>query len=81
MQGVTRHSQIAYDTGVPGVPSNNGFGAGSNPFAGGDTLGTDQAMINKAIEDSLKSQQHMPSADYDEEAELRRILEASKNDV
>ena len=77
MQGVTRHSQIAYDAGVPGVPS----GVGSNPFAGGDTLGTDQAMINKAIEDSLKSQQHMPSADYDEEAELRRILEASKNDV
>ena len=46
-----------------------------------DSMGTEQAMLNKVIEDSLKSQQHVPSANYDEEAELARILEASKNDM
>ena len=38
-------------------------------------------MLNQVIEESLKNQSHIPSADYDEEAELMRILEASKNDI
>ena len=41
-----------------GAGFGNDFGAGSNPFmaAGmGDAMGTEAAMINKVIEDSLKS--------------------------
>ena len=46
----------------------------------GDTMGTEQAMLNKVIEESLKQQQNQPGADYDEEAELARILAASQHD-
>ena len=46
----------------------------------GDTMSTEQAMLNKVIEDSLKQQQNQPGPNYDEEAEFARILEASKAD-
>lgn len=58
-----------------------GYGGHPGPDAFGATLGTEQQMLNQVIEESLRSQQHVRSADYDEEAELERILEASKNDV
>ena len=38
----------------------------------------DQANIAKAIEESLRSAKHQPPANYNEEAELARILEMSK---
>ena len=38
----------------------------------------DQAQIAKAIEESLRSAKHQTPANYNEEAELARILEMSK---
>jgi hypothetical protein len=39
----------------------------------------DQAAIARAVEESLKNSQNQAPADYDEDAELARILEMSKN--
>jgi ribosomal protein S12 methylthiotransferase accessory factor YcaO len=39
----------------------------------------DQAAIARAVEESLQNSQNQPSGNYDEEAELARILEMSKN--
>ena len=66
MQGVPvpgmdrTHSQIPYDQVVPEQnrrPAGHmGMGMGMDNFGGGpgDSLGTEQAMISKVIEDSLK---------------------------
>lgn len=61
MQGVTmdrNHSQLEYDASVPQQPGRPmGGAAGANPFGAvgmGETMGTEQAMLNKVIEDSLK---------------------------
>ena len=45
----------------------------------GNVLDDDEQMIAQAIEQSLKNNVNFSSADYDEEAELNRILEMSKN--
>ena len=50
--------------------------AQSNP-AGVDE---DQAAIARAIEESLAAGANVPSADFNDEQELQRILELSKND-
>ena len=41
-------------------------------------MDNDQAMIAKAIEESFRSAQHLTPANYNEEEELARILEMSK---
>ena len=53
------HSDIPFDAEVPagaprGMPAAaHGFGGGGAGL--GDTMSTEQAMLNKVIEDSLKS--------------------------
>lgn len=39
----------------------------------------DQAAIARAVEESMRQAQNQPANDYDEDAELARILEMSKN--
>lgn len=48
---------------------------------GGDgmDIDEDQAAIARAIEESIQNSQNQLSGSYDEEAELARILEMSKN--
>ena len=51
-----------------------------NPVAHeGMEIDEDQAAIARAVEESLQNSQNQPSGNYDEEAELARILEMSKN--
>ena len=40
----------------------------------------EHAAIARAIEESLASSHHQPSANYNDDQELQRILELSKND-
>jgi hypothetical protein len=52
------HSEIEYDTAVPQQPGRRPRAPEQNPFMAHGlegTMGTEQAMINKVIEDSLKS--------------------------
>ena len=46
----------------------------------GGHVDDDQAQIAKAIEESLRNAQNQPSTNYNEEEELQRILEMSKNE-
>lgn len=67
------HSQVDFDAVIPNQNR-------MRPPRQHEQFGTEQQMINQVIEESLKVNQHRPSADYDEDAELQRILEASKNE-
>ena len=54
------HSEIPFDAAVPqqpahAMPPGMGMGGGGGHHGFGDSLGTEQAMINQVIEESLKS--------------------------
>ena len=48
-------------------------------MGGGMDIDEDQAAIARAVEESMRNAQNQPANDYDEDAELARILEMSKN--
>ena len=57
----------------------HGGGGGGSGAGAGMGIDDDQADIARAVEESMRQAQNQPANDYDEDAELARILEMSKN--